>query len=133
MGPAGRNRYVSHATTYLTHIVTKGSVVAPMDVTFLYTGNCGHCRKALETVERILEAEGSSLREDAQGLHFEAVDVEEHPEAAEAHHLSSCPGIVVDGTLEFVGVPSPETLRSALGSSVRGAEPTFVRGYETPH
>lgn len=102
-------------------------MVVPVDVTFLYTGGCGHCRKARETVERILRVEGP------QGLDYEAVDVEEHPEAAERHHLASCPGIVVDGTLEFVGVPSPEALRGALGSRVRGSEPTFVRGYETRH
>lgn len=96
-----------------------------MDVEFLYNPTCGHCRHGLATVEEALA--------DEPDVDLEVVDLAREPEAAEEYDLRCCPGVVVDGTLAFLGVPSEAELRRrvhAAGSPGGVGEPRFARRYE---
>lgn len=94
-----------------------------MDVTFLYHADCGHCRKALDTVrDELADVPDAVLR---------PVDVEDHPEVADRFDLRSCPGIAVDGHLEFVGVPTQQELLDCLDSlAPREDDPQWRRRNE---
>lgn len=47
-------------------------------------------------------------------LRLEEVDITEHPELALKYRLMATPAIVINGKLEFVGVPMEATLRARL-------------------
>lgn len=47
-------------------------------------------------------------------LRLEEVDITEHPELALKYRLMATPAIVINGKLEFVGVPTEATLRARL-------------------
>ena len=47
-------------------------------------------------------------------LRLEEVDITEHPELALKYRLMATPAIVINGKLEFVGVPKEATLRARL-------------------
>lgn len=47
-------------------------------------------------------------------LRLEEVDITEHPEVAVKYRLMATPAIVINGKLEFVGVPAEATLRARL-------------------
>lgn len=98
-----------------------------MDVTFLYNPACGHCRHALETVEAAVA--------DAPDTDLEVVDLGTHPEAAEEYDLQCCPGVAVEGSLAYLGVPSESDLRQRLQQVAESGvdpdePPTFARRYE---
>ena len=42
------------------------------------------------------------------------MDITEHPELALKYRLMATPAIVINGKLEFVGVPAEATLRARL-------------------
>ena len=42
------------------------------------------------------------------------VDIIEHPDAAVKYRVMATPAIVINGKVEFVGVPKEETLRARL-------------------
>lgn len=96
-----------------------------MDVRFLYNPDCGHCRHALETVEAALDEEPD--------VDLEVVDLGENPEAAEEYDLQCCPGVVVDDSLAYLGVPSEGELRRRVHAADAAADvggPRFARRYE---
>lgn len=47
-------------------------------------------------------------------LRLEEVDITEHPELALKYRLMATPAIVINGKLEFVGVPAEATLWARL-------------------
>ena len=47
-------------------------------------------------------------------LRLEEVDITEHPELALKYRLMATPAIVINGKVEFVGVPKEATLRARL-------------------
>ncbi|MBI4561401.1 MAG: thioredoxin family protein [Candidatus Rokubacteria bacterium] len=55
-----------------------------------------------------------SARAALPDLHFQEVDITLHPEVAVKYRLMSTPAIAINGTLEFLGVPKEEALRSRL-------------------
>ncbi len=50
----------------------------------------------------------------APDLHFEEVDVTEHPEVAVKYRVMATPALVINGRLEFRGIPKKETLWDCL-------------------
>lgn len=72
-----------------------------MKVQILSTPDCSSCAK----VERML---------DEMNIKYEVVDVTKNPKILEKYPLMSAPGIVINGKLEFTGVPNKEKLKKKL-------------------
>ena len=47
-------------------------------------------------------------------LHFEEVDITEHPDVAVKYRVMATPAIAINGRLAFTGVPCEADLRRAL-------------------
>lgn len=73
-------------------------------VEILTTPGCAGC----ETVKRML---------DGMGVKYTVIDVTKRPDIAAKYTLMTAPGIVINGKLEFTGVPSEKELRAKLKSS----------------
>jgi glutaredoxin len=67
---------------------------------------------------------------DEMGIPYDVIDVTEKPEYLEKYPIYTAPGIVIDGKLEFTGIPNRkklvEKLREKLGPS--GDLPTSKSG-----
>ncbi|HXV51325.1 MAG TPA: thioredoxin family protein [Nitrosopumilaceae archaeon] len=63
-----------------------------MKVEILTTPSCSNC----SIVEKML---------DDLGIKYDVIDVTEKPEYLQKYPIYTAPGIVIDGKLEFVGVP----------------------------
>jgi len=61
-------------------------------VQILTTPDCGNC----SVVERML---------DEMNIPYEVIDVTERPEYLQKYPIFTAPGVVIDGKLEFTGVP----------------------------
>jgi glutaredoxin len=72
------------------------------NVQILTGGGCSACK----AVEKML---------DEMEIEYELIDLTENPEIIKKYMLLSVPGIVIDGKLEFTGVPKREELRKKLG------------------
>lgn len=70
-------------------------------VQILTTPSCSSC----VAVEKML---------DRMGVGYELIDIIEHPEILQKYPIMSAPGIVIDGHLEFVGVPKERELAGKL-------------------
>ncbi len=70
-------------------------------VQILTTPNCGGCK----VVERML---------DEMGVKYQIIDVTKNPKILEKYPIMTAPGIVINGKLEFSGVPSKEELKKKL-------------------
>ncbi len=70
-------------------------------VQVLTTPSCTSCA----VVERML---------DRMGVKYELIDVTEHPEILQKYPIMSAPGVVINGILEFVGVPREKDLASKI-------------------
>lgn len=70
-------------------------------VQILTTPSCSSC----VAVEKML---------DRMGVEYELIDVTGHPEIFQKYPIMSAPGIVIDGRLEFVGVPKERELAGKL-------------------
>ncbi|MGI0008310.1 MAG: glutaredoxin family protein [Nitrosopumilaceae archaeon] len=70
-------------------------------VQILTTPGCSGCA----VVERML---------DKMGIKYQLIDVTKNPEILEKYPIMAAPGIVIDGKLEFVGVPKEEKLLEKL-------------------
>jgi len=70
-------------------------------VQILTTPSCSSC----VAVEKML---------DRMGVEYELIDVTEHPEILQKYPIMTAPGIVIDGKLEFVGVPREQELARKL-------------------
>ena len=74
-------------------------------VQILTTPSCSGCI----TVEKML---------DRIGVKYELIDVTKNPEILQKYPIMTAPGIVINGKLEFVGVPKEQELTE----KIRGAE-----------
>lgn len=70
-------------------------------VQILTTPGCTSCAK----VEKML---------DEMEVKYEIIDITKNPKILEKYQVMSAPGIVIDGKLEFSGVPKEEELRKKL-------------------
>lgn len=70
-------------------------------VQILSTPDCSGCA----VVEKML---------DDMDVKYEIIDVTKTPEILEKYPIYTAPGIVIDGKLEFTGVPKKEELKSKV-------------------
>ncbi len=75
-------------------------------IQILTTPDCVHCADAKRLIDKV--------KTDMPDLEVDTIDVAEHPEVAQKYMLMSAPGIVINGELEFMGVPSEEELRRKI-------------------
>jgi glutaredoxin len=71
-------------------------------IEILTTPLCGNCK----IVENLL---------DEMGLSYDIIDVTEKPDYLEKYPIFTAPGIVIDGKLEFTGIPKKQELLEKLG------------------
>ncbi len=72
-----------------------------MKVQILTTPGCTGCAE----VEKML---------DEMKIKYETIDVTKNPKILEKYPILATPGIVINGRLEFTGVPSTEELKKKL-------------------
>ncbi len=72
-----------------------------MKVEILTTPDCANC----SVVEKML---------DEMKIPYEVIDVTEKPEYLEKYPIYTAPGIVINGKLEFTGIPKKEKLIEKL-------------------
>lgn len=70
-------------------------------IIILTTPDCGNCK----TVEKML---------DDLNFSYDTVDVTEKPEFLEKYPIFTAPGIVINGKLEFTGIPKKQELVEKL-------------------
>lgn len=68
-----------------------------MTVLILTTPGCSNC----SVLEKML---------DNLGIKYEVIDVTEKPEYLEKYPIFMAPGLVINGKLEFTGIPKKEDL-----------------------
>ena len=66
-------------------------------IQILTTPSCSGCA----AVEKML---------DKMGVKYELIDITANPEILQKYPIMSAPGVVINGKLEFVGVPKEEEL-----------------------
>ncbi len=87
-------------------------------VELLSAPGCANCRAAKASVAKLIE----QAKVEIADLHFEEVDITEHPEVAVKYRVMSVPAIAVNGRLEFMGVPKEEEFRRRLLAASRGGD-----------
>lgn len=70
-------------------------------VQILTTPECSSCSR----VEKML---------DEMKVKYEVIDITKNPKILEKYQVMSAPGIVIDGKLEFTGVPGKDELKKKL-------------------
>jgi glutaredoxin len=70
-------------------------------IEILTTPSCGNCK----VVETML---------DEMNISYQVVDVTEKPEYLEKYPIFTAPGVVIDGKLEFTGIPKKQELLEKL-------------------
>jgi len=66
-------------------------------IQILTTPSCSSC----VAVEKML---------DRMGMKYELIDITKNPEILEKYPVMTAPGVVINGKLEFVGVPKEQEL-----------------------
>ena len=69
-----------------------------MKVEVLTTPDCSNCK----VLEKML---------DTLGISYDLIDVTEKSEYLEKYPIFTAPGLVIDGKLEFTGIPKKEDLK----------------------
>ena len=72
-----------------------------MKVEILTTPGCSNC----SILERML---------DDMGISYDVIDVTEKPEYLQKYQIYTAPGLVLNGKLEFTGIPKKEQLVEKL-------------------
>ena len=72
-----------------------------MKVEILTTPDCANC----SVVEKML---------DEMKIPYEVIDITEKPEYLQKYPIYTAPGVVINGKLEFTGVPKKEKLIEKL-------------------
>ncbi|GFN39282.1 MAG: thioredoxin family protein [Marine Group I thaumarchaeote] len=72
-----------------------------MKVEILTTPDCSNC----SVVEKML---------DEMKIQYEVIDVTKKPEYLQKYPIYTAPGVVINGKLEFTGVPKKEKLMEKL-------------------
>lgn len=70
-------------------------------IEILTTPSCGNCK----VVETML---------DEMGISYDVIDVTEKPEYLEKYPIFTAPGVVINGKLEFTGIPKKQKLIEKL-------------------
>lgn len=73
-------------------------------VQILTTPLCTSCA----VVERML---------DKMGVKYELIDITKNPEVLQKYPIMAAPGVVINGKLEFVGVPKEQELAKKIAQS----------------
>jgi len=68
-----------------------------MKIEILTTPGCSNC----SVVEKML---------DEMGVSYDVIDVTKKPEYLQKYPIYTAPGVVIDGKLEFTGVPKKQKL-----------------------
>jgi len=76
-------------------------------VQILKTPGCSSCAKATDLIMKIRE-------DDNLEFEVEELDITKNPELLWKHQIMVSPGIIIDGKLEFTGVPDKKKLRNKL-------------------
>lgn len=76
------------------------------EVLVLTSKGCVHCGQATKLLEK--------LKPEFPKMRIKEINIIEHPELVTKYGLMATPGIVIDGELEFVGVPKEGALRELL-------------------
>lgn len=76
-------------------------------VQILKSVGCASCAQATTLIKKIKE-------EEKLEFEIEEVDIIEHPDVLQKYQIMTSPGIVIDGKLEFEGMPSEKKLREKL-------------------
>jgi len=79
-------------------------------VQILKTPGCGSCSKVTELIMKIREDENLEFE-------IEELDITGHPELLRKYQIMVPPGIIIDGKLEFTGMPGEKKLRERLAAS----------------
>lgn len=74
------------------------------DVMILTTPSCTNCA----AVERML---------DKMDVKYEVIDITRNPEILQKYPILAAPGVVINGRLEFVGVPKEKELAEKIKES----------------
>lgn len=69
-------------------------------------------------VARLIE----QARTEIPDLHFEEVDITEHPDVAVRYRVMATPAIAINGRIEFSGVPREDALLARLRSATDDRE-----------
>ncbi len=72
-----------------------------MKVQILTTSGCTSCAR----VEKML---------DKMKVKYKIIDITKNPQILQKYQIMTAPGIVINGKLEFSGVPKEEELRAKL-------------------
>ena len=74
-----------------------------MKVEILTTPGCSNC----SAVEKML---------DEMGVSYDMIDVTEKPEYLQKYSIYTAPGVVINGKLEFIGIPKKQKLIEKIES-----------------
>jgi predicted DsbA family dithiol-disulfide isomerase len=83
-------------------------------IELLTAPGCSACENAKNRLREVVERLG-----DEFPMEIVEVDVSQNFEATEKYGIMSTPALVVDGSLEFVGVPKESELRERILARVR--------------
>ena len=78
-------------------------------VQILKTPNCRSCAKVTVLIKKIKKQENLKFI-------IEELDIIEHSDLLQKYQIMTSPGIIIDGKLEFTGVPSEKKLKEKLMS-----------------
>ena len=76
-------------------------------VQILKTPGCASCATATDLIREI-------KKEENLDFEIEELDLTENPDLLQKYQIMVSPGIVIDGKLEFTGLPSEKKLREKL-------------------
>jgi len=76
-------------------------------VQILKTPGCSSCARATAMIKKI-------KKEEKLDFVIEELDITQHPDVLQKYQIMTSPGIVIDGKLEFTGIPSEKKLKSKL-------------------
>lgn len=74
-----------------------------MKIEVLTTPGCSNC----SIVEKML---------DEEDLEYSVIDITEKPDYLQKYPIFTAPGIVIDGKLEFTGIPKKENLLKKINA-----------------
>ena len=72
-----------------------------MNVQILTTPGCSNCKVLENMLEKL-------------GIKYDVIDVTEKPEYLERYPIFTAPGLIIDGKLEFIGIPKITDLEKKL-------------------
>ena len=76
-------------------------------VQVIKTPGCSSCAKATKLLRKIKEDEKLDFR-------IEELDITQHPDLLQKYQIMTSPGIIIDGKLEFAGIPGEKKLKEKL-------------------